>query len=103
MENGNRQNAMVFKAFCDENRLAVLQLLCSGEKCACRLQEALHIGQSTLSHHMKLLCNAGVVSARKDGKWTYYRLNGAGCDVAAALLQTYTHAQSQESDCTCAP
>ena len=55
------ENAKVFKAFCDENRLRILELLRSGEKCACKLLEELHISQSTLSHHMKLLCDAGVV------------------------------------------
>ena len=70
MEIANKQNAKVFKAFCDENRLTILALLCTGEKCACRLQDALSIGQSTLSHHMKILCESGVVVARKEGKWT---------------------------------
>ena len=46
------ENAKVFKAFCDENRLRILELLRSGEKCACKLLEELHISQSTLSHHM---------------------------------------------------
>ena len=62
------ENAKVFKAFCDENRLRILELLRSGEKCACKLLEELHISQSTLSHHMKLLCDAGVVQGRKEGK-----------------------------------
>lgn len=61
------ENAKVFKAFCDENRLRILELLRSGEKCACKLLEELHISQSTLSHHMKLLCDAGVVQGRKEG------------------------------------
>ena len=64
----------VFKAFCDENRLQVLELLRSGEKCACVLLEKLQISQSTLSHHMKILCESGVVVARKDGKWTHYSI-----------------------------
>ena len=66
-----QQNARVFKAFCDENRLKILKLLEHGEMCACRLQEELGIGQSTLSHHMRILCDAGVVNARREGKWTH--------------------------------
>ena len=59
----------VFKAFCDENRLSILSLLRTGEKCACDLLEDLRITQPTLSHHMKILCDAGIVQGRKDGKW----------------------------------
>lgn len=103
METGNAQSAMVFKAFCDENRLTILTLLCTGEKCACRLQEALSIGQSTLSHHMKILCESGVVVARKEGKWTYYAIDQARSKAAALLLQRYTEVQSAARDIGCAP
>jgi ArsR family transcriptional regulator, arsenate/arsenite/antimonite-responsive transcriptional repressor len=102
METANPQNAKIFKAFCDENRLTILALLCTGEKCACRLQEALSIGQSTLSHHMKILCESGVVVARKEGKWTYYAIDKARSNAAAALLQSYTAVQSDARDIGCA-
>ena len=82
MEIANKQNAKVFKAFCDENRLTILALLCTGEKCACRLQDALSIGQSTLSHHMKTLCECGLVEVRREGKWSHYSLN---CETLAAF------------------
>ena len=54
-----RKTALIFKAFCDENRVRILNLLRGGEKCACRLLEELSISQPTLSHHMKILveCN----------------------------------------------
>ena len=103
METENEKNAKVFKAFCDENRLAILQLLCTGEKCACRLQEALSIGQSTLSHHMKILCESGMVTARKNGKWTYYIIDASGCATAAALLADYSRVVSDTRDVGCAP
>ena len=70
--------AKVFKAFCDENRLQILGLLRSGEKCACKLLDELQIGQSTLSHHMKILCDSGVVRGRKEGKWVHYSIDPAG-------------------------
>ena len=63
-----RRTALIFKAFCDENRLQILELLRSGEKCACKLLDDLHISQPTLSHHMKILCDAGIVQGRKEGK-----------------------------------
>lgn len=69
----------VFKAFCDENRLRILEMHRTGEKCACKLLDDLHITQSTLSHHMKILCDAGIVQGRKDGKWVYYSISPEGC------------------------
>ena len=79
--------AKVFKAFCDENRLQILELLRSGEKCACKLLDDLHITQSTLSHHMKLLCDAGVVQGRKEGKWVHYSIDPTGAERAVELLR----------------
>ena len=64
-----------FKALCDPNRLAILELLRSGEKCACVLLECLELTQPGLSYHMKILCDSGVVHARPDGKWVHYSLN----------------------------
>ena len=90
MKQTHLENAKVFKAFCDETRLMVLALLRSGEKCACVLLEKVEIGQSTLSHHMKILVESGVVSARKDGKWTYYSISGEGCENAVHLLRELT-------------
>lgn len=58
---------MIFKAFCDENRIEILEILKSGEHCACELLDQLQIGQSTLSHHMKILIDSGIVKAKKDG------------------------------------
>lgn len=81
------ENAKIFKAFCDENRLRILGLLRSGEKCACKLLEELNISQSTLSHHMKLLCDAGVVQGRKEGKWVHYSIDSQGSEKAVKLLK----------------
>ena len=81
-------NAKIFKAFCDENRLKIIELLQSGEKCACTLLETLTIGQPTLSHHMKILTDSGVVATRRDGKWTYYTLSQTGCAHTKELLDT---------------
>ena len=75
MKNTYAENARVFKAFCDENRLMILKMLQSGEKCACILLEKLEISQPTLSHHMKILLKSGVVIPRKEGKWTHYSID----------------------------
>lgn len=64
-----------FKALGDENRLTIMNLLNDGEMCACKLLEALNICQSTLSHHMKILCDSNLVKYRKVGKWMFYSVN----------------------------
>lgn len=101
MESIHKKNAAVFKAFCDENRLAILALLQEGETCACVLIDNLGITQSGLSYHMKILCESGVVEARQAGKWTHYKLSRQGSDAALALLKTLTtpHAAVQVSAC----
>ena len=94
------ENAKVFKAFCDETRLKVLFLLQDGEKCACVLLEKVGVGQSTLSHHMKVLVNSGIVTAHKDGKWTHYSISTAGSERAAQLLRELTTVTANKAnDC----
>ena len=90
MNNNHLNNARVFKAFCDENRLAILEMLQSGEKCACVLLEKLNVTQPTLSHHMKILLDSGIITARKEGKWTHYSISATGCEEAAALMKKLT-------------
>lgn len=95
-------DAKIFKAFCDVNRLQILELLRSGEKCACVLLEDLHISQSTLSYHMKILCDSGVVTGRTEGKWTHYRISESGCRYAKDLLSALTDSSAcGESGCAC--
>lgn len=85
----NKYTARMFKAFCDENRLCILDLLEPGELCACKLLEQLNISQPTLSHHMKILVDSGMVIGRKDGKWMHYSLSKDGINVAQDYLQKY--------------
>ena len=87
MELDVKKTAVVFKAFCDENRIRILQLLQGGEKCACMLLEAMNITQPTLSHHMKILCESGIVKSRKEGKWTFYSISIEGSIYAEKLLK----------------
>ena len=64
----------IFHALSDETRLAVVQMLGDGERCVCDLQTALDVAQSRLSFHLKVLKEAGLVTDRKDGRWSYYTL-----------------------------
>lgn len=101
MENKYEAHAKVFKAFCDEKRLMILEMLRSGEKCACHLLNNMNIGQSTLSHHMKILCDSGVVKARKEGKWTHYSISEKGSVYAAELLKKLTGLNKLDEEKKC--
>jgi ArsR family transcriptional regulator len=67
--------AMIFKALSDINRLKIIKLLKEGELCVCELTTALSTSQSTVSHHLSVLKNAGLIKERKEGKWSYFRLS----------------------------
>jgi len=64
----------VLQALADENRLRILEVLRGGERCVCELQEPLEMAQSLLSHHLKVLREAGLVRHRREGRWVHYSL-----------------------------
>ena len=69
--------ANICKAMSDANRLRIIEMLTEGEKCGCNLLEELQVTQPTLSHHMKVLVDCGLVNAYKEGKWHHYSINCA--------------------------
>lgn len=95
------EHAKVFKAFCDEKRLKILELLRGGEKCACVLLEQLDLGQSGLSYHMKILVESGIVESRQEGKWTHYKISEKGSACAAVLLKQLTTPDIELEDNIC--
>lgn len=102
MEQRYQEQAKVFKALCDPKRLAILEQLRSGEKCACVLLEPMELTQSGLSYHMRILCESGLVVSRQEGKWTHYRLSEAGRDRALELLRTLTTPEANQGrECPC--
>lgn len=66
----------MLKALADPLRLQVIEALSDGERCVCELTEALGLAQSKLSFHLKVLKEAGLLEAREEGRWIYYRLRG---------------------------
>ena len=96
-----QRTAATFKALGDENRIRILKLLCSGEKCACKLLEELNIRQPTLSHHMKILCDAGIVVGRKEGKWTHYSICCEGVRTVRALMKELLSGVNMPQNCEC--
>ena len=95
MEN-HRQDARIFKALCDPKRLAILEQLRGGEKCACILLESLDLTQSGLSYHMKVLCDSGIVASRQEGKWTHYRLSAEGGAWAVERLRAILTPETEQ-------
>ena len=93
--------AAIFKALGDENRIRILKLLHGGEKCACKLLDELNISQSTLSHHMKILCDAGIVTGRKEGKWMHYSICCEGVCHLRGVLRELLSPENIPSDCSC--
>lgn len=67
--------AMICKAMSDTNRLRIIEMLTRGEMCGCNLLEELQVTQPTLSHHMKVLGDCGLIRSYKEGKWQHYSIN----------------------------
>lgn len=95
MEEKAESLAGTFHILSDPNRIVILGSLVDHELCACELLENLHISQSTLSHHMKILCEARMVFCRREGKWMYYSLSRRGFEEIFQFLQQMHHAADQ--------
>ena len=96
----NEEEVLVFKSLSDYNRLKILKMLANSccELCACNLLEEFNITQPTLSHHMKTLCDAGIVNSRKQGSWNYYSLNKENI---LKVIEFTIHIMSYKDDCIC--
>jgi ArsR family transcriptional regulator, arsenate/arsenite/antimonite-responsive transcriptional repressor len=87
----HRETAVrLFHALSDETRLAVIDMLRGGERCVCDLQGTLDAAQSRLSFHLKVLKDAGLVTDRREGRWSYYSLNPDRVDEAIESLRELT-------------
>jgi ArsR family transcriptional regulator len=93
-----KEYAQFFKALSDPNRLMIIDMLSCGELCACVILEKFQITQPTLSHHMKTLCESGLVVGRKQGKWMYYSLSDKTILSFRAFLEYIT---TDKQDCIC--
>ena len=87
-----------FKALADHNRLMIVDMLSCGELCACKILERLQISQPTLSHHMKILCDCGLVNGRKEGKWMHYSLDKKKTRDMKKFLRAIT---TKKVECIC--
>ncbi|NLB72599.1 MAG: winged helix-turn-helix transcriptional regulator [Firmicutes bacterium] len=94
MKLGYAESALVFKALSDETRLRALHMLSAGELCACELLASFHITQPTLSYHMNILCDSGLVTPRRDGAWVKYSQNKESLQAVKELLDNITGSES---------
>ena len=90
--------AKVLKAISDPKRLRIVDMLSCGELCACKILEAFHITQPTLSHDMKVLMEAGIVNDRREGKNIFYSLNQGHL---AAFEHTMQRIFKPKANCVC--
>ncbi|ARC85038.1 bacterial regulatory, arsR family protein [Clostridium argentinense CDC 2741] len=92
------ENSKIIKAVSDPNRLKIIDILSCGEKCACDILEYFNFTQPTLSHHMKVLIDCGLVDSRKEGIWNYYSLNRSNCN---KLVLFFMNLITDTDDCIC--
>lgn len=102
LDPNNNAYVPVFKALADETRLSILHMLQDGELCACKIQERFDISQPTLSYHMKILTQSGLVKSRKDGLWMRYSLIAENFCEARNLLARFSSSTTRKSICLCA-
>ena len=98
MEQVYVDTAKILKAISDPKRLQIVDMLSCGEMCACKILEAFHITQPTLSHDMRVLIEAKIVNDRRDGKNIYYSLNKEKLTVFEKTLQGIL---SEKANCIC--
>ena len=92
------EHTKVFKVLGDPKRAMIVDMLSCGALCACMILEKFEMSQSTLSHHMKLLCECGLVKGRNEGKWTYYSLDE---ETINKTKQFFCAITSDKENCIC--
>lgn len=91
----------VMKALSDPNRVRIVKMLQHKLMCVCEIQEALRIAQSSVSKHLKILEEAGLVDYKKDGLWVnYYLTDGRKSQYASSLMGNLRHWLEEEPDIT---
>ncbi len=87
MNKNYKQYTQFMKALGDETRVKILDMLSCGELCACNILEEFHITQPTLSYHMKILSESGLIKSRKDGIWMKYSINKDSLDLLTDFFE----------------
>ncbi len=85
-----QEQALLFKALSDPNRLRLLSIVKAGdqgEACVCDLTESMDLGQPTVSHHLKILVDSGLLNREKRGTWAYYSLVPGALESVSRVIQ----------------
>ncbi|KXG76146.1 ArsR/SmtB family transcription factor [Thermotalea metallivorans] len=93
-----KEQIEIFKALSDENRIKILKMLSCRELCACDIQQNLDLTQPTISHHMKVLQQTGLIQWEKRGKWIFYRINQKKVEGLYGFIKEITN---PSEDCPC--
>jgi ArsR family transcriptional regulator len=88
----------IFKALADDTRLKIVEMLSCGEMCACDILESFQITQPTLSYHMKVLTDSGLVKSRKEGNWIRYSNNEK---MIKSLKDFWVNLTNGDATCIC--
>jgi ArsR family transcriptional regulator len=101
-DHGVRPLTKLFRALGDETRVRIVALLSHGELCVCHIEKALELSQPNVSRHLGILRMAGIVDARRDGTWVYYRLaeqeHEAVNEMLTALVKTFGSERAIRAD-----
>ena len=98
MANRDAQLELLFKALADRTRLRLLNLMAAGEVCVCFFVEVLGTNQPKISRHLAYLRRAGVVAARREGKWMHYRITTPENEHAARVFGEVMTWLGEDSD-----
>ena len=98
MAKSDAQMELLFKALADKTRLRLLNLMAAGEVCVCFFVEVLGTNQPKISRHLAYLRRAGVVAARREGKWMHYRIETPADPHAARVFAEVTAWLSEERE-----
>ena len=88
----------IFRALADETRLKIVEMLSCGEMCACDILNYFHITQPTLSYHLKILTECGLVKSRKEGSWIRYSNNE---ELVSNVKDFWVLITSEQDTCNC--
>ncbi len=99
----DRQTVKLFKALSDPNRIRIMKMLEKRELCVCEVREILSLSNSTVSKHLSILFDAGLITQSKEGKWVNYRINSKSEDhfvtaVISLLKTSFPFDESVQSD-----
>lgn len=94
----NKNYISIFKALADETRLKIIEMLSCGEMCACDFLESFQISQPTLSYHLKILSDCGLVQSRKEGSWIIFSNNN---EMISSVQDYLKYISTEHESCIC--